>query len=510
MPKKLTQEEFIARAAAVHGASYDYSQTVYLPAPHKMLILCLKHGPFEQSAKSHMLGNGCGICGREATIKGISYTQEDFLNKAQASHGTRYDYSQVVYINSQTKVKILCPKHGVFEQKPNSHMIGNGCAKCGGVAKLCTEVFINKASATHGNQYDYSRVAYVNTKSKVVIGCSVHGWFEQGAKDHISGKGCRRCAIVRVHAQQRNTLADFLIRAHMAHNSTYDYKLVTHQGSKVKVKIICSIHGVFKQAPYEHLAGKGCPTCGFARIVATRTLTTEEFVARARKTHGERFNYALTAYIRDKDKVEISCPVHGSFKQLPSNHLTGAGCQKCGLAARVAKRKKIEAEYLAEVALTHKHKYDYSRVVMGVNNKAKIEIMCPTHGGFLQQALSHSQGQGCPKCALEIARQHWAERAAGRLGTLYFIRIFTENEEFYKVGITLDSVEQRYRAKRSLGSYRFEVLAIYKSRNAVAVWEWEQSILETFAHLSYRPRHIFIGHTECFSSCDEILALFPL
>jgi hypothetical protein len=90
------------------------------------------------------------------------------------------------------------------------------------------------------------------------------------------------------------------------------------------------------------------------------------------------------------------------------------------------------------------------------------------------------------------------------------LRIFNYNEEFFKVGITCQSIEQRFSRKGALANYQHEILAIHKSQNAAAVYDWEKSIIETFAHLRYRPKIYFPGATECFSIASEILSIFPL
>jgi hypothetical protein len=110
----------------------------------------------------------------------------------------------------------------------------------------------------------------------------------------------------------------------------------------------------------------------------------------------------------------------------------------------------------------------------------------------------------------ENGKLSWVDRAAGRKAILYFLRIFDQQEIFYKVGITYLSVKERYGTKRSLADYGYEVLAIHSSANPEAIYDWEQSILDTFSHLSYRPKREFGGDTECFASADEILQIFPL
>lgn len=57
-------------------------------------------------------------------------TKQEFIEKARAKHGCKYDYSKVEYINNHTKVCIICPEHGEFWQTPNKHLSGQGCPKC--------------------------------------------------------------------------------------------------------------------------------------------------------------------------------------------------------------------------------------------------------------------------------------------------------------------------------------------------------------------------------------------
>lgn len=123
-------------------------------------------------------------------------TQEDFIKKAQEIHGTKYDYSQVKYVSTQTLVTIICPNHGPFQQKPFNHLRGHDCPICGrDKTKTGRDEFIRRARAVHGNRYDYSRVVYKRTNEKVEIICPVHGSFWQTPQCHISSKqNCPKCA----------------------------------------------------------------------------------------------------------------------------------------------------------------------------------------------------------------------------------------------------------------------------------------------------------------------------
>lgn len=125
----------------------------------------------------------------------MKYTTKDFVNKAVSIHGDKYDYSHVCYINSNTKVEIVCPIHGSFWQTPNMHigMRHQGCPMCGGTKRMTTEEFVKRAIGIHGNRYDYSFVEYRNNKTKVKLICPKHGEFTVSPSAHLRGDGCPLC-----------------------------------------------------------------------------------------------------------------------------------------------------------------------------------------------------------------------------------------------------------------------------------------------------------------------------
>lgn len=130
-------------------------------------------------------------------------TTEVFIAKAKAVHGDRYDYSKVNYVNSKTKVCIICKEHGEFWQIANTHLLGSGCPICVGRKKMRTEDFIKRAQLIHGDKYDYSRVEYRGNTKKVCIICREHGFFFQNAGSHLKGIGCPKCGIIKSSSQQK-------------------------------------------------------------------------------------------------------------------------------------------------------------------------------------------------------------------------------------------------------------------------------------------------------------------
>ena len=131
-----------------------------------------------------------------------------FILKSKNIHGNKYDYSLVNYVNNKTKVKIICPIHGEFEQIPNGHLSGYGCSKCTNKFKLNTTIFIEKSKNIHGDKYDYSLVNYINQRIKIKIICPIHGEFEQQPNKHLKGCGCKKCSESKGERMIRQYLED--------------------------------------------------------------------------------------------------------------------------------------------------------------------------------------------------------------------------------------------------------------------------------------------------------------
>jgi len=260
--KRKTTDEFILDAQKVHKDKYNYSLVDYINTKTNVKIICNIHGEFEQLPANHLIGKGCYKCGRITTTKKKSLSTDEFIIRSKKIHNNKYDYNLVKYINNKTKVKIICPEHGLFEQIPNYHINnGSGCPKCKfeKIAKLYSRSnndFLLQAKKIHGNIYDYSLVNYKNDITKVKLICLIHGEFEQTPNKHLKGRGCQKCGGTSL-----KTTEQFIIDAKKIHNKKYDYKLVNYKGNRIKIKIICNEHGIFNIIPVKHLIGRGCPKC---------------------------------------------------------------------------------------------------------------------------------------------------------------------------------------------------------------------------------------------------------
>ena len=320
--KRLTTEKFIEKAREIHGDKYDYSKVKYVDYNTKVCIICPVHGEFQQKPNSHLQGCGCQKCSSLLRDNENRLTTDEFIKRAREIHGDKYGYSKFIYNGYDVKSCIICPEHGEFWQRPQGHLHGSGCPLCANERRRGNKEFIDKAKTIYGDKYDYSKVNYVNSKTKVCIICPEHGEFWITPNNFLRGHNCNGKTTSKL------TTDDFIKRAKEIHKNKYDYTKVKYVNSRTKVCIICPEHGEFWQTPYNHVRGKGCPMCSVNALK-----TKESFIKKATEVHYNKYDYSKLDYRGNKKKVCIICPEHGEFWQSPSYHLSGGGCPSCNNSA---------------------------------------------------------------------------------------------------------------------------------------------------------------------------------
>ena len=255
--------------------------------------------------------------------------------------------------------------------------------------------FINKANLKHNFKYDYSKSIYKNAKTKVIISCKEHGDFLQTPDNHLQGQGCQHCRNFNTSKRSRKSKEVFEKEANLVHNFKYDYTKSVYEGSAIKLEIICSIHGSFFQKPSHHVNRKqGCPSCKGASTTARCLRESSTFKLLGAKKHNNYYTYENVVYEGSHSKVNINCPLHGSFFQTPASHLRGNGCSLCA--------------------------------------RAKT--------GWTLQAFKNA-----------------CNKNKNNQGILYIIRCFNNYESFYKIGITSRCVKKRYSGKKAM-PYEYEII----------------------------------------------------
>ncbi len=390
----MSKTTFIAKAQAIHGEQFDYTKVNYLTCHDIVTIHCSEHGYFEATPRQHLKlkYGGCSECFSLGMSSNKTRSKKEFVQQARKKHGDTYDYRKVIYTGCFDKVEIVCSIHGTFYMTPSHHASGGTCPECRDEDKQEAKIksFVQRAKAVHGNKYDYSKSHVQSDKSRVVIICSKHGEFTQQASVHLGGSGCSKCSTQRLSLQKKQKAkTTFSDKANKVHGNKYDYSKTNYVDCTTEVKIICSEHGVFYRTPSHHLSGHGCPKC----IVPWRLSNTKDFVKKANKVHGNKYDYSKVSYVNSQTKVEIVCPDHGSFHQAPYSHLNGRQCPAC-----VGGIQLSQSQFIEKAIKVHAGKYTYEKVKYK-NSKRKVIITCPKHGDFKQVPNNHLNGSNCPCCA---------------------------------------------------------------------------------------------------------------
>lgn len=243
-----------------------------------------------------------------------------------------------------------------------------------------------------------------------------------------------------------------------------------------------------------------------------RKLTTEQFIEKARKVHGDTYDYSLVEYINRRTKVNIVCKIHDVFEQIAGGHLGGNGCPKC------AGKNKTTKSVIKEFKELHGDKYDYSETIY-INDSTKVKIKCRIHGNFNQTPNSHLQGSGCIKCGMESTIKYNKENPQGWTVSnweksalksknfdsfkVYIIRCWNGSEGFYKIGRTYTSTKKRFKTK-ILMPYNFEILKEFIFNNSIDAFNKEKELKRINKKYKYVPLIHFCGKHECFSEHPEL------
>jgi len=194
---------------------------------------------------------------------------------------------------------------------------------------------------------------------------------------------------------------EFIKKARNKHGYFYQYLEVNNPMSRDVIKILCPKHGKFSQVVNDHLQGSGCTRCGHESISSSRVKSPEKFKEDANRVHNNTYDYSQVNYKKGRDEIKIICLEHGPFKQRAENHLEGNGCPKCGDKRVSALSTYDFSVFLEKAKEVHGDLYDYSKVKY-VSTQNKIEVVCISHGTFIQRASSHLGGSGCPTCFSDL------------------------------------------------------------------------------------------------------------
>ncbi len=460
-------------------------------------------------------------------------TTEEWVERAKSIWGDTYDYSEVEYVDAKTKVWIICKKesHGGWPANPDGHISRQrrrGCPKCGGSQRKTFEEFKEQAIKVHGDIYSYPKQIYKNAHTEVLIFCPVHGSFPKSPDAHLRGQGCPVCSNESSGAQR--LLTEDEVNSRLLEKCTGDLPKVrlvsdAYKGMNYKASIICEVHG--KQAPrfMTSVFSSPHPCLICSQPLYARKRSTEDFLKILKRKFGGLYQILGFSYEGKETVIPFVCKEdnHGPFSIQAGNIYRSPGCPKCAYKNSVSARQKAliehiektrvkrEAEWLEKAKAVHGNKFDYSQVVYK-DQRTHVLIGCQIHGLRSQTPSTHLTS-GCRLCADEDLKGLYSERYFEQhpneklmAGMLYYVRFRCDDEEFYKVGITKNTVKDRFSAiPKDIVS--LEILGTKKT-SIYDAWKTETEIQSTHGEqFRYRPllggvepREYRIGPSECFSN----------
>ena len=260
--------------------------------------------------------------------------------------------------------------------------------------------FFERAKRVHGDRFNYSKVIYKNSYTKVIIICKNHGEFEQIPKTHWKGSICLLCSREESKGKTKTKLNTdvFIEKANITHDHKYDYSKTEYVNYETKVLIRCIEHGDFRISPDAHLNSKqGCKTCGIEKQKKSLyKISFEEFVRKSNLKYGNKFSYRLKSEefnLSDEDCLIVICETHGEIQTTPRKHLyDNFVCEKC-------KHEEEWKKFESLMEKKHQNKYDISNVKF-INWITKIELECELHGKFSITPGHLKEGKGCRECGI--------------------------------------------------------------------------------------------------------------
>ena len=268
---------------------------------------------------------------------------QELLDSICEEDGCSVDKTKIKFYNQKTSIEFICRCGQVCEKQFRTiYRIGGFCRKCTKKNKLekeqkiCyNEELLDSICERDRCYVDKTKIKEYNSKIKIKFTCHCGTIYEKSFERMNKNNGgfCKKCTdektVQIIKSVHTYTQEEFIKRAKEKHGDNYSYDNSKYINSITKIDITCPIHGNFSQLPCSHLFGRGCPKCGTISTASNTTFTQEEFIKRAKEKHGDKYSYDNSKYINSITKIDIICPIHGNFSQLPSDHLRGCGCRKC-------------------------------------------------------------------------------------------------------------------------------------------------------------------------------------
>lgn len=284
------------------------------------------------------------------------------------------------------------------------------------VYQKTNDQYIKEATVIHGDKYDYSNTVYTKASENVIIGCKVegHGNFLINAGNHIDKKrqaGCQKCAFTKsakIRGDKRRFTNDqFITKSKLKFPNKFDYSDTNYTGSNNDVILRCIAHNnTFETnagAHFQMMFG-GCLPCASEHMSKLKSSNTMEFVEKALKVHGDKYDYSNVDYVNSTTAVTIGCPEHNDFYQKPADHLAGYGCFHCGLVLMHQAQAYTTDHFVNLSSSMFPGKFDYTDTIY-YNSLTELTIRCILHDyTFKTVPKTHFKSEyGCCRmCVLDV------------------------------------------------------------------------------------------------------------
>lgn len=362
--------------------------------------------------------------------------------------------------------------------------------------KHTTESFVKKGIQKWGEKFDYAKTIYVDSKTRLIVCCSIHGDIEVLPASHLMNRpnntGCPKCGEEIGIQKRKKSMNEFLDIANNMFGGKYIYIDSSWNGIKKSIDYICPIHGKRSMKAQDHIrqveSNTGCKLCGIENRAKEIRMTFKEFVEKSKSIHGNLYEYSSDSFISASDIVTVKCKVngHGNFYPTARDHITkGTGCPECkGL------RKKTTEGFIRDAKNTHGELYGYEKVDY-LGALEKVIITCYIHGDFTQLASNHiNLGSGCPDCAL--LKKGWdnlsdllMEQEKHLEKCQLYIYSISGYPDQIKVGISIDHRKRAYYTPSNL-PYK-ELLCLWECETRIQARMIELVVLQDTHHQFIPP-----------------------
>ena len=260
------------------------------------------------------------------------------------------------------------------------------------------QYFLNKLARDRPSvfkTYNYDLLpATFFAHDKIAVECYEHGVFYQKACSHLFSAGCPECGQQKTIKAGTLTTEQFILKSQSKFIGKFSYSKTVYTKKGVDLTVTCSVHGDIAIKPEWHFwSSHGCPKCDYE---IPRAIKRKKILEKASLIHKNRYDYSNVVFSNVSDKVEITCPDHGTFRQSLFHHSNGIKCPRCAIKAG----KTTLEDFISRAKTIHGDRYDYSKVEY-LDNMSNITITCPKHGDFNQRPGSHLNGCRCKECYIE-------------------------------------------------------------------------------------------------------------